>query len=302
MLGCNLGLGRAGVTPILLRVPLLHSLSLSHPNRFLITHWNSFPHRIYVEGTASTDPSALASPTSNVASADADDFFSSWDKPAATSKPVTPQVSKPSTPVPPPIIGTRTITPTPAVPRTTNSASIRAASASSSGTTTPTGTGSKLGATKPGGFGASKLGAKKGLGAAKVSSGVSFEEAARKAQEEEKRVKKEKEERERIEAEERKKAAEIISKSPPASATSFSPRIQDMTPRSVTEAQRKKEETQNAELERLGMGVRKINLAAAAPTPKSKKIATVEDTTMYAREKFGNQKGTILFLPPSFRD
>lgn len=75
-----------------------------------------------------------------------------------------------------------------------------------------------------------------------------------------------------------------------------------MTPRSVTEAQRKKEETQNAELERLGMGVRKINLAAAAPTPKSKKIATVEDTTMYAREKFGNQKGTILFLPPSFRD
>jgi len=156
--------------------------------------------------------------------------------------------------------------------------------------------GSKLGATRASGLG-SKLGAKKGLGAAKVSSGVSFEEAARKAQEEEVRVKKEKEERERIEVEERKKAAEIISKSPPASATASSAKVPDVTPRSVTEAQRKKEESQNAELERLGMGVRKINLAAAASAsaPKPKKIATVEDTTMFAREKFGNQKGTIWF-------
>ena len=156
--------------------------------------------------------------------------------------------------------------------------------------------GSKLGATKAGGLGASKLGAKKGLGAAKVSSGVSFEEAARKAQEEEERLKKEKVERERIEAEERKKAAEIISKSPPASATASSTRPQDVTPRSVTEAQRKKEETQNGELERLGMGVRKINLAAAASAPKPKKISTVEDSTTYAREKFGTQKGTICFF------
>jgi len=150
--------------------------------------------------------------------------------------------------------------------------------------------GSKLGATKAG----SKLGAKKGLGAAKVSSGVSFEEAARKAQQEEVRVKKEKEAREQVEAEERKKAAEIVSKSPPASATASS-KVPDVTPRSVTEAQRKKEEAQNVGLERLGMGVRKINLAAAASAPKPKKTAAVEDTTMYAREKFGNQKGTIYF-------
>ena len=66
-----------------------------------------------------------------------------------------------------------------------------------------------------------------------------------------------------------------------------------MTPRSVTEPQRKREEAQNAELERLGMGIRKINLAAAASAPKPKKVATAEDTTMYAREKFGSQKGTI---------
>jgi hypothetical protein len=108
-------------------------------------------------------------------------------------------------------------------------------------------------------------------------------------------MKKEKEERERIEAEERKKAAEIVSKSPPASVHASSTKVPDVTPRSVTEAQRKKEEAQNAELERLGMGIRKINLAAAASAPKPKKTATVEDTTMYAREKFGNQKGTICF-------
>jgi len=157
--------------------------------------------------------------------------------------------------------------------------------------------GSKLGATKAGGLGANKLGVKKGLGAAKVSSGVSFEEAARKAQEEEERVKKEKEERDRIEAEERKKAAKIVSKSPPASATASSAKALDVTPRSVTEAQRKKEETQNAEMERLGMGVRKINLAAAAAVPKPKKTATGEDTTTYAREKFGSQKGTVCSPP-----
>lgn len=160
--------------------------------------------------------------------------------------------------------------------------------------------GSKLGATKAGGLGGNKLGAKKGLGAAKASSGVSFEEAARKAQEEEERVKKEKEESARIEAEERKKAAEIVSKSPTISAAASSTKVPDMTPRSVTEAQRKKEETQNAELERLGMGVRKINLAAASTAPKPKKTATVEDTTRYAREKFGNQKGTVCSSPRSF--
>jgi hypothetical protein len=159
--------------------------------------------------------------------------------------------------------------------------------------------GSKLGATKAGGLGASKLGAKKGLGAAKVSSGVPFAEAARKAQEEEERVKKEKGERERIEAEERKRAAEVVSKSPPATATTFSStKVPDVTPRSVTEPQRQKEEAQNAEMERLGMGVRKLNLAAAAAAaPKPKKTATVDDTTMYAREKFGNQKGTVSFPP-----
>ena len=160
--------------------------------------------------------------------------------------------------------------------------------------------GSKLGATKAGGLGGNKLGAKKGLGAAKASSGVSFEEAARKAHEEEERVKKEKEESARIEAEERKKAAEIVSKSPTISAAASSTKVPDMTPRSVTEAQRKKEETQNAELERLGMGVRKINLAAASTAPKPKKTATVEDTTRYAREKFGNQKGTVCSSPRSF--
>lgn len=114
-------------------------------------------------------------------------------------------------------------------------------------------------------------------------------------------MKQEKVERERVEAEERKRAAEVVSKSPPASATAASTKIPYVTPRSVTEPQRKKEEAQSAELERLGMGVRKISLAAAAATPKPKKTATVEDTTTFAREKFGNQKGIVCSLsaPPS---
>ena len=113
-------------------------------------------------------------------------------------------------------------------------------------------------------------------------------------------MKKEKQERERIEAEERKKAAEVVSKSPPASAAAISTKGPDVTPRSVTEAQRKKEEAQNAELERLGMGVRKISLAAAAAAPKPKKTAVVDDSATYAREKFGNQKGTVCFPPPVY--
>lgn len=209
-----------------------------------------------------------------------DDFFSTWDKPSsnAPSKPATPQ------PVAPPSIGA----PRPTGPRTVTSSSLRAGTATTSGatkapsrlgatrlssnTTTTTTTTSSISAPR-----ASKLGAKK------AGAPINFEEAQRKALEEEERIKRlgydqrkeeeEAKERERKEAEQKARNADSRSSSPFTSA-SRAPVVQEK-PKPV----------------RLGFGATASKAAAgAAATSTAKTYAPVDDST-YAREKFSSQKG-----------
>ncbi|KAG8713014.1 ADP-ribosylation factor GTPase activating protein, ER-Golgi transport, partial [Ceratobasidium sp. 423] len=147
-----------------------------------------FPQGIHIEGA----PTAMSSAAP---AADAeDDFFASWDKPAApaTKAPATTAapaarppgignaLSAAQVPLPP----TPTATPptAPAAPRTVTSSSLR----SSSSTTSPKpGSGPKVSK-----LGASKLGATKGgLGAKKAGAPIDFEAAEKKAREEEERIK-----------------------------------------------------------------------------------------------------------------
>lgn len=154
------------------------------------------PQGIHIDGLELT-PMGASTPTS----APADDFFSTWDKekpkPAAAQPP-----TKSATP--PPSIGAKP------APRTVTSSSLR--SGATPGSARPP-VQSRLSTSTTAGAApkSSKLGAKKAVG------GINFEEAQRKAIEEEERVKrlgydkiKEEEEAKKIkerEAEERRKAA-----------------------------------------------------------------------------------------------
>lgn len=150
---------------------------------------------------------------SNTPAASTDDFFDTWDKPAA--KPAA--TTKPS-PAGPPSIGR------PVVRAASSSASTPAARASpvTRPTATRLGTGPKV----------SKLGAKK------ASSGINFEEAQKKALEEEERVKrlgydklKEEEEakavKEREAAEKKKRGEEVSRSSTPSNPVSAARREAD---------------------------------------------------------------------------
>ncbi|KAG8744367.1 ADP-ribosylation factor GTPase activating protein, ER-Golgi transport [Ceratobasidium sp. 414] len=252
-----------------------------------------FPHGIHIEGAPATLSSAT--PPSG-AGADEDDFFSSWDKPAAPAP-------KPAAPAPavarPPGIGQRAtpnaaqvpLPPTPsatppaqapAAPRTVTSSSIRSASSTASSP--------KLGAggAKVSKLGASKLGAAKagGLGAKKAGAPIDFAAAERKAKEEEERVKQLGYDAER-EREEAAKAAALAASAPKSVAAP--------TPvRSATTSGIGGEKRSSVDMERLGMGMGRLGFGAVSggpsAAPAAKKYAEVEDVTT-AREKFGNQKG-----------
>ena len=168
----------------------------------------SNPHGIHIDGLELT-PLGTSTPTN-----EPDDFFSTWDKEKPASKPSTP---KP--PSGPPSIGTR-----PAVPAATASASrtVTSSSLRAQPTSRPAApAGSKLSS----GPKAGKLGAKK------AATSINFEEAQRKAIEEEERIKrlgydKQREEEEaravkEREAAERRARGEQISRSntPLSSAT-----------------------------------------------------------------------------------
>ena len=133
---------------------------------------NRNPHGIHIDGLELTP---LASQTP---SASTDDFFDTWDKPAAKPSPASSSSAKPAGP---PGIGSRsgTSSPAPAAvkPVTRAQPITRPAPASrTSGSTTQVG--QKV----------SKLGASK-LGAKKATTGINFEEAQKKALEEEERIK-----------------------------------------------------------------------------------------------------------------
>ncbi|WWC85484.1 uncharacterized protein L201_000348 [Kwoniella dendrophila CBS 6074] len=240
------------------------------------------PHGIHIDGLELTP---MASP-SKAAGGD-DDFFSSWDKPSpATSKPASPAPAG-SKPTGPPSIGMKP--PTTTGPRTISSSSLRT-SATGSGSTRPIASSRLSSSTTPStstsgttsSVGGGRLGGK--LGAKKAVTTINFEEAQRKALEEEERIKrlgydKKKEEEEakalkEREAEERRKqqaASSSRSSTPLSSANTSSARREESKPAPV----------------KLGFGQ---TVGQAAPAQTKSRAAQVDDVHA-ARDKFGNQKG-----------
>lgn len=284
-----------------------------------------YPDRIYIQALEETK--VADAPTEELDELDWLDSQiagTSKPKPTAAAKPTVSKPTPSSTPTLPGI-GQRTIssTSTPAARTTTSSALL------SSGATTPSasrtssstlGSVSKkptLGATKTG----SKLGAKKGLGATKAANSPnaagSFEEAAKRAQEEEaarakeELVKQAREADERRRAEEEKKRADEarkragISTPPVVSTKPTSTALVDgageggggVGARATIGGHDSKASLGGgAEMERLGMGLRKMGfgavggVAAGAAAAKGKKKVE-EDDVKVARDRFGNQKG-----------
>jgi len=203
-------------------------------------HPYRFPNGIVVDGVDTSKTSAQPNAT-----ADEDDFFSSWDKPAPSkSKAVDPPPSSA-----PPIIGRASSAPasgTPpstsaAAPRTVTSSSLRASSASAgAGVRTLTSTSTSSNST---GAGAARP-AKKGLGAKKAAP-VDFAEAERRAAAEAERIRQLGYDREREEAEAQaaREAAALELKNKSAATT---------VPAGAS----------SADVERLGMGVKKLGFGA----------------------------------------
>ncbi|PVF94924.1 ArfGap-domain-containing protein [Serendipita vermifera] len=262
-----------------------------------------YPDRVYIEALAEQQKaSAVAAEEDELDWLDSQ--IAGTSKPKAETRPAAaqpkPASSSSTTPATLPGIG-RTISSTNTASRVTTSSAVLGSGASSpsaSRTTSSSTLGavkktSTLGATKTG----SKLGAKKGLGATKAgaSGAGGFEEAAKRAQEEAEKKEKEEQERkakemeeklrieeERKRAEEARKAAGIATPPSGIPATSTSNRA------------RQESVGGDAEMERLGMGVRKMAFGAvgggAAAAAASSKKKPVEDDVKVARERFGNQK------------
>ncbi|KZT53223.1 ArfGap-domain-containing protein [Calocera cornea HHB12733] len=264
-----------------------------------------FPDRIYVDGMADAAPKATP--------AVEEDFFTSWDKPATPSpKPSmpslkaglpgvgrslstvsntatagssaasTPAISPASTPSGTPAI--------PAAPRTVTSNSLRTSSAGSGAGARP----SKLGASRlnassgPAHAKASKLGARKGAP-------INFEEAERKAKEEEERIKRLGYDQKKEEDESKARAAAAAAAATTETATSAA--APKPTLGGPTSLHGKKD---SIEVNRLGMGIARLGFGqtaggtgSAAPAASSTRSASATpdpDEQRYAREKFGTQK------------
>ena len=206
-------------------------------------------------------PEITSSADAKAAANDEDDFFSSWDKPANTSKPTTPTQASP------PVIGR--VTPVQNVtPRTVTSSSIRSASTTNgsrqtsklnaSRLTSSTTTSSVTNTTGPK---KSKLG---GLGAKKAATPIDFDQAEKQAAEEAERIKQLGYDRQKEEEEEKakaqKKALEL--KPTPVTATTKQPVTNaDTTPQPRGSQQ---------DMERLGMGMKKLGFGSVpTQTPAS---------------------------------
>lgn len=249
-----------------------------------------YPDGIHIDGVELTP---MATQTSTPANEPANDFFDTWDKAAPTPSPrpsrpsstAPPSIGIPrATATPPPGSATSSTSSTPAAasgPRTVSSASLR---------TNPTArpaSASRLGsATKATKLGGSKLGGSK-LGAKKAGTAINFEEAQRKALEEEERIKrlgydKKKEEEEaaalkaREEEERRKNQAAGINNSRSATPLSQQRRaVVDDKPVPV----------------RLGFGQTASTAQPARPASTASSSRYVDDDDGAAKARFGNQKG-----------
>lgn len=252
-----------------------------------------FPGEVVITDVAAEDASTPSGEPD-------DDFFSSWDKPAI--KRPTPPISRTGTPA------SRTASPflnankegkdapragspltksepfeapKPAASRITTSAALR-----KTGTTGGPRKANVLGAKK-----VNKLGVKKATGDI-----IDFDEAEKKAKEEADRIEKLGYDPNAEEEEETKETS--------SAATILSPTA--VTPRASTSTSGHTRQKSNAEVERLGMGVTRLGFGqvgggkAAAAAPKRNAggfgsvgpvRATDEDSTDFARSKFGTQKG-----------
>jgi len=229
-----------------------------------------FPNGIVVDGVDTSKASAQPDAT-----ADEEDFFSSWNKPASSNSKA---VDSPQSAAPP-SIGRAPSRGSPsaaaAAPRTITSSSLRTNSASAGGaartltSTSTSSTGTGAGVARP---------AKKGLGAKKAAP-VDFAEAERRAAAEAERIRQLGYDREREEAEAqaaREAAALELKNKSVATTVSPSP--------------------SSADVDGLGLGVKKLGFGAlpraqAAIAPKVSTAAPVaDDAPTAARERFGNQK------------
>lgn len=265
-----------------------------------------YPDRIYIEALSQGNSSTSAQAEEEDELDWLDSQIAGSSKPKASPKTVSTPTSKLISPTPATLPGIgapgRTASASSNTSRTTTSSALlnsgtstpgsRATSSSTLGAVKKT---SSLGATKP----ASKLGAKKGLGATKAAGGSSaFEQAAKKAQEEEEKRLKEEESQKQREAEEKARAEEERKKAEEARRKAGIATPPTSTPISSTagSSAKSKEKADNAEMERLGMGVRKLafgavagGATAAAGSAAKKNIE--EDNIKVARDRFGNQKG-----------
>ncbi|KAF9811801.1 hypothetical protein IEO21_06413 [Rhodonia placenta] len=244
-----------------------------------------FPERVVVEGSGDL----LVTPVP--AGVDEDDFFSSWNKPATPNSPAF--IS--SKPVPP-ILGRAASIPSangstpPASPRTISSSSLRSAQSSAGSRPNSMLGASRLTSSSPAASTPtaapaprkSKLG---GLGAKKAVAPLDFAEAERRAAEEAERVRqlgydREQERKEEERARKEAEAAPQSAKAPPKSAKAV-----PTTPVSALP-------TGNAQdLERLGMGMKRLGFGAVPAAPSTSKASAADaDAPTFAREKFGKQK------------
>ncbi|KAK4499287.1 hypothetical protein PRZ48_009800 [Zasmidium cellare] len=254
-----------------------------------------YPDQVVIEDAGED---AAGSGTNTPAGEPADDFFSSWDKPA---------VKRPSNP--PSRTGTPSSVNRTASPFLNANGNGTARSKSPLGQTDSAEAPKAVAASavrktaltsKPK---ANILGAKKTkLGAKKVdASALDFDEAEKKAREEAERK-----ERLGYDPDEETPSETQIKAAQPASATAT---LHQPTPVSPARAGSfgagaKPRERSDSEMERLGMGVRKLGFGqvggpkAAAAAPKAMGFGSVgraapveDDADRFAREKFGTQKG-----------
>ncbi|CAH7689741.1 hypothetical protein PPACK8108_LOCUS24870 [Phakopsora pachyrhizi] len=255
----------------------------------------------YGKGPVIFDGLVLGSNQSLNANKKDEDFFDSWDKSDSkdTSKAISQTAANASITKPPGIgfgggsSSTNSNAPPTNAPRTVQSSSLRSgnpSNPSASATNQSTGLGkSKLGATKLGGGGKVKLGAKKAVGK------INFEEAERKAKEEEERVKK-------LGYDSRAEEAATAT----VSSVTIKPNTSNQITKNYDSSSTNKSDPKAVQDERLGMGIRKLGFGqsfgvsgeeAAKQADKEKRAAAkaasgyVEpDIGNVARDRFGNQK------------
>ncbi|KAL4080410.1 hypothetical protein J3A83DRAFT_4084743 [Scleroderma citrinum] len=233
-----------------------------------------FPSRVVIDGVdaVAVEPECQTE----------EDFFSSWDKPTAP-KPSSPPVAPASAPV---------ISKPAAVSRTVTSNSLRSGNPSASSGTNKLGTSrltsSASVATTSTASSAPKKSKLGGLGAKKAVAPIDFADAERKATEEAERIKKLGYDRQREEEEERAKLE--ADKTEKAKATGAAAAARVETVPGKVDIQK----GNNQDMERLGMGFRKLGFGAvpapSAPVPSARSITPADDAPTTARDKFGSQK------------